>query len=198
MPGHPVRPGAVMRVTTRKDLELAAKIGWLVRFRRRFEKSKIRGYVLDVGPRFFLLAVVSDRIWFDGFEVFRISDVRRLEPDPYDGFVQSALGARGETLRRSPGVSVASIEKILETANRAFSLVTIHRELVDPDCCWIGEVVRVRRGIVSLREICPDATWDDHPTDYRLREITRVNFGGDYEEALHLVGGPAPKEPSVS
>jgi hypothetical protein len=41
-----------------------------VRFSRRFEQSAIRGYVLDVGPRFFLFALVSDRIWFDGFECF--------------------------------------------------------------------------------------------------------------------------------
>src|SRR5260370_7941949 len=34
----------------------------LIRFSRRFESSKIRGYVLDVGPQFFLLALVSDRI----------------------------------------------------------------------------------------------------------------------------------------
>jgi len=34
-----------------------------IRFSRRFESSKIRGYVLDVGPQFFLLALVSDRIY---------------------------------------------------------------------------------------------------------------------------------------
>ncbi|HEX7424334.1 MAG TPA: hypothetical protein VF311_10690 [Terriglobales bacterium] len=37
----------------------------------------------------------------------------------------------------------------------------------------------------------PDACWDDKPETYRLREITRVDFGGDYEEALRLVGGYA-------
>ena len=34
-----------------------------IRFSRRFESSKIRGYVLDVGPQFFLFALVSDRIY---------------------------------------------------------------------------------------------------------------------------------------
>jgi hypothetical protein len=42
---------------------------------------------------------------------------------------------------------------------------------------------------VSLLKIDPDATWDTTPTEYRLREITRVGFGADYENALHLVGG---------
>jgi hypothetical protein len=42
---------------------------------------------------------------------------------------------------------------------------------------------------VSLLEIGPDAKWEDKPKEYRVTEITRVNFGGDYENALHLVGG---------
>jgi hypothetical protein len=50
-------------------------------------------------------------------------------------------------------------------------------------------VVEVHRGHVSLLEIDSDATWDSSPTEHRLSEITRVNFGGDYESALYLIGG---------
>jgi hypothetical protein len=35
------------------------RIGHFIRFNRRFEDGFIRGYVLDVGPRFFLLSLVS-------------------------------------------------------------------------------------------------------------------------------------------
>jgi hypothetical protein len=42
---------------------------------------------------------------------------------------------------------------------------------------------------VSLLEIGPDAVWDKEPSEIRLGEITRIEFGGGYEEALHLVGG---------
>jgi hypothetical protein len=34
--------------------------------------------------------------------------------------------------------------------------------------------------------------WDDSPEEYRVSEITCVNFGGDYEKALYLVGGEPP------
>nr|HEV7953831.1 hypothetical protein [Candidatus Acidoferrales bacterium] len=95
---------------------------------------------------------------------------------------------------KKPMVSVHSIEELLLSASRAFPLVTIHREKVDPDVCWIGRVVGIDRGRVSLLEIRPGAEWDDSPSKYRLREITQVNFGNDYENALHLVGG----EPTVS
>jgi hypothetical protein len=164
-----------------------------VRFESRFEHSPVRGYVFDVGPKLFLVAVVSDRIWFDGFECFRVVDVRDLRPDPYRAFAESALRKRGERVPKKPRVSVASIEELLLSASREFPLVTIERERVDPDVCWIGRVLSVERGRVSLLEITPDATWEEKPESYRLSEITRVSFGADYETALHLVGGEPPR-----
>jgi len=165
----------------------------LVRFLRRFEKSSIHGYVLDIGPKFFLLALVSDRIWLDGFECFRIGDVRGVRPDPYAAFLEAAMKKRGERRPPKPRVSVENIEELLSSAGRAFPLVTIHREEVRADVCHIGRVVDLARGRVSLLEIGPDAIWDTTPTEYRLSEITRVNFGGDYEGALHIVGGAPGK-----
>jgi hypothetical protein len=99
------------------------------------------------------------------------------------------LRKRRERLPKKPRVSVASIEELLLTAGRVFSLVTIHRELINPNVCWIGRILSVGQGRVSLLEIDAGAEWDDKPNTYRLNEITRVNFGGDYENALHLVAG---------
>jgi hypothetical protein len=175
--------------TKRSQLADAMRKRSFVRLSRRFEDSAIRGYVLDIGPRFFLFALVSDRIWLDGFECFRVSDIKGLKPDPYASFAEKALRKRGERRPKKPRVSVASIEELLLSANQAFPLLTIHREEVDPDVCSIGHVVSVTRGRVSFLEISPDATWERTPTEYRLSEITRVNFDGDYEKALHLVGG---------
>ncbi len=160
-----------------------------VRFSRRFEQSAIRGYVLDVGPKFFLLALVSDRIWLDGFECFRVADISNVVVDPFAEFAEKALQKRGERVPRKPRVSVRRVDELLVTAGRAFPLITIHRDEVDPDVCWIGRVLGVKRGLVSLLQIDPAANWDRLPEEYRLSEITRVNFGGDYEGALHLVGG---------
>jgi hypothetical protein len=84
---------------------------------------------------------------------------------------------------------VDSVQDLLGTASRAFPLITILRETVAPDVCHIGRVVAVSDSEVSLLEIGPDADWDDEPESYRTKEITRVDFGGVYEEALRLVGG---------
>jgi hypothetical protein len=160
-----------------------------VRFTRRFDKGFIRGYVLDVGPKFFLLALQSDQIRLDGFSCYRIADVKNLMRDPYAAFSEAARKKFRQRMPKKPRVSVASMEELLLSADKSFPVVTIHREKSRPDVCWIGKVDEVKRGQVSLLEIGPDAKWDLKPTWYKLREITAVEFGGEYETALYLVGG---------
>jgi hypothetical protein len=114
-------------------------------------------------------------------------------PDKYAPFHEAVLKKRRERIPRKPPVVISSLAELLLTANRAFPLVTIHREKVDAGACWIGRVVDVDDGRVTLMEIGPSAMWDERLETYRLSEITRVDFGGDYEDALHLIGASSYK-----
>ena len=139
-----------------------------------------------------MLALVIDRIWLDGVECFRIEDVNDVRADPYAPFAEAALKKRGQRRPKKPRVSLANVTRLLLSAGKSFPLVTIHREQVDPDVCWIGRIQVVNHGSVALLEIGPDAVWDKSAEEYRIKEITRVSFGSDYEDALYLVGGDPP------
>ena len=181
-------------MTRQAQLEKARDSSALIRFARaQIESGTGTGYVVDVGPEFVLLLIVDDGARFNGFEAIRIADISDLsDPDPHAEFVEEALRLRGEQVSESPPVAVESLTALLMSAGLAFPVVTIHREDVDSEVCHIGHVVSVSEGHVKLLQIDPDADWDDEPTDYRLSEITRVDFGGAYEEALVLVGGSPP------
>jgi hypothetical protein len=133
---------------------------------------------------------VDENIRFNGFQCLRLQDVRNLQvPAKYATFTEAALKLRGEKRPRIPAVVVDSVQELLGTASRAFPVITIHREMAAPGICHIGRVVAISDSEVSLLEINPDASWDDEALTYRTKEITRVDFGGDYEEALTLVAG---------
>jgi hypothetical protein len=166
----------------------------LVKFWNPYDPGSTNGYVLDIGPRFFLLALIGEEIRFNGFQCMRLSDIRRLRaPNPYADFIVAALRKRGETIHKKPRVSLNSLQELLKSANRLFPLVTIHQEGVKPGTCEIGRVVEMSKSHVFMLGISPNAIWDDKPTKIPLREITRVDFGGSYEDALHLVGGNPPQ-----
>lgn len=172
----------------------------LIRFQRPFEPGSVLGYVGAIGPALFMVALIGDDLRPNGFQTFRLRDVRRLQvPHKCAGFVETSLRLRGER-PRTPKVRLDRFAGLLRTASRLFPLVTIHREGVDPHVCEIGRVLEVDDRHVRLLEIDPDARWHAEPSEYRISQITRVDFGGGYEQALALVagrsGGPASRRPA--
>jgi hypothetical protein len=95
-------------------------------------------------------------------------------------------------MAKPPRVKIETVQELLRTAGRAFPIITIHKERIAPEVCHIGYVQRVTDDHVSLLEIGPDASWDSQAIDHRIRQITRVDFAGGYEDALLLVGGLPP------
>jgi hypothetical protein len=178
----------VNATSSRKAIVKACATGALVRVKRFVEDGHVNGYVCGVGAELFFLCVVSGEIRFDGFQAFRFADVTKVsDPAPHHAFVTKALYLRKCRRPRVPKIDLADMVALLQGVAAAFPLATIHREVVDPDVCQIGKVVRVSRKTVTLREITPDATWKRKLYRYALPEITRVDFGGAYEEALHAV-----------
>jgi hypothetical protein len=178
----------------RDGLEEAQAEQTVVRITRGgFEEHGEIGYVEALGEELLLLALISDDIWFNGFAVVRIADISELEsPHDYAEFVEEALRMREESVTTAPAVSLADIGSAVRTAGRLFPVVVIHREEVEPETCRIGRVVKVTKDSVTILEIGPDAEWEAEPSTWALAEITRVEFGGGYEEALALVGGKGP------
>ena len=82
---------------------------------------------------------------------------------------------------------------LIRTEADVAPLVTLHTEVVDPTVCFIGRPARLTHRSVRLLEITPQGEWHDRPTKWVFSDVTRVGFGGRYEDALALVGGPPPR-----
>jgi len=179
----------------KRDLERAlAEHSMIKLWREGIEREPERGYVLALGSKLLLLHLLSPEVRFNGFSVLRLGDLSRLQ-FPYQGaaFVERVFELRGEEVSPKPGISLQTMGEALRSAGELFPLVTIHREAIDPEVCNIGRVLRVTRSTVHLHEINPGAEWDSEYTPYRIGAITRLDFGGGYEEALWLAA-PAPPD----
>ena len=100
-----------------------------VKFSRTLEPGSVCGTVRGVGAKFFVVAIRVDASRWNGFQCFRVKDVRDLEvPSPHSSFEKAALKMRGVSSPRMPGVSLVDLASLLRSASRRFPLVTIHRE----------------------------------------------------------------------
>ena len=160
----------------------------MVDFKRpKLDDHDLRGFVLDYSESLTLLNVLDYDFYLNGFTVVRNSDItsyRAYDKDDY--FLNMALRLKGIKPRRKPKVDLNDWASLLQTAQKLFPLLTIHREAIANDVCYIGKLVSVTEKTFTLYDIDPDANWD---RCYRrkLADLTKVDFGGGYEDALWRV-----------
>jgi hypothetical protein len=162
---------------------------WLVEFKRKgIDKHGLFGFIVDYNEDFTLLNVFDNGGFFlNGYSVIRdvdISTYRIYDDDKY--FLTRILKVKGVVPKPAENVSLESWEDILVTANEQFPLITIHREETAKNICHIGTVEETANKKFSLFEIDSDGLWEK-TYKYKYSELTRVDFGGLYEEGLHLV-----------
>lgn len=159
-------------------------------WRENIEAGHFDGYVLDATPELLLLAVVNGAIRLDGFAVLRTADLTDVQvPTPYHDFQQRALELRGES-PTVPEIDLTSFVSVIRSAASRFPLITVRCEVEHSDSCYIGRVLDLNDERLLLTYIDPNARWDlDRPDRFLIADITRIDFGGQYEDALYRVGG---------
>jgi len=172
----------------REQLLTAQKKKLIVEFTRPFEAGKFSGFVMSIGPKFFVLASLDNGFAFESYCCLRIKDVRQLRcPAKYAEFYSAARKIHGDKMPRKIALDLSDIGSLLTSA--APSLLTIHREKRDPDVCSIGYLVSRDEKTLEMIEIAPGAKWESEPSYFRLKDITRIDLPGPYERALISVGG---------
>lgn len=185
-----MRPQAV-----RDALEKAYSEQAIVRVSRRRVSWKTYGWVVGLGEEWVLVQVYDDA-QPKGWSAFRVRDIRSVTED--DSIVPRALAFWGEVPRTFPELDLTILPTLLGSAHHHFPLVTVHFERTDPTVCYIGRVARLGKRAVSLCEIGTDASWDTKLHKHYYRTITRVDFGGRYEEALWLFGGDSAPSDTIT
>lgn len=157
--------------------------------REKLTDDTIQGYIVAADDNLVVIHNLSDSITLDGYTVVRSEDITRFREADADihEFYLRALELRKQQPEAPESLQLGSIESVLSSVHQGFDLVTVHTEKIDDEVCYIGQVVDVSGGELLLIELDAAAWWADEPDRYRLKDITRIDFGGQYEQALWLV-----------
>lgn len=164
----------------------------LVMARRSLWKADhLEGFVTDVASQWALLHVVRE-VSLNGWTAVRLDSIRGVEHQQRSSLL-ARLMALDEVHPQGVEVDITDATSVLRSAAAVFPVVTVFTEATDPDICFTGRPVRVTATKLHLLDISSDATWSAAPPRrIRLDKITRVDVGGDFETALHRVGGYPP------
>jgi hypothetical protein len=175
----------------RATMSAALESRTLVTVRSRYESEGARGYVVALGTRWALLHVVNDDVTEDGFLATSLEMVAEIEPvNPEASFFPRVMAMRPPTTR-PPDVDLDDTRGLLQSAQRQFPLLTIQTEEQHPGACYIGRIAALDDDEALFHLVSPAGEWD-HQDEYPYETITRIGFGGRYEEALALAAGPDP------
>ncbi len=158
-------------------------------YRPAIEDGYVEGRLVEGSSKLLVFALLDEAVRAAGFCVLRRDDVTAWQvPAPYAAFYERALVQRGESWPKLGRIDLSSFRTVVAHAARRFPLLTLHFERKSPDLCCIGRPLRMTARTATFLTIGPDALWDhDDLLTIAWADITRVDFGGAYEEALALV-----------
>ena len=172
-----------------EDIETISRQDCIIEIERSPEiGDNLEGFVVGVNKRFVLLHTLDPNyINLNGYSTLRMEDIRRFRMrDDSEFFLNRAFKLKGIEPVPQPEIDLSDISTLLTDANANFPLITVHLEKLDPTTCFIGRVQKLTSKTLLLEEISPAARWE-HTRRYKLKDITRIDFGGAYEAALALV-----------
>lgn len=193
MSGKPRKPPLDKKSIVAR-LEHAQEQQLLVHVRRWIPHAdRIEGFVVGVSKKWVAFQRLSDGMTFDGWVLLRLKDIQAVstEPDP-DSFEVKALKARGQWPPSMPELNLDDAVEVLRTAAGVATVVSVFDEFDLPDVCWIGSVALVNKSKLRLLEVNTRGGWARKTRAFTPDDITRVDVGGGYEEALLLVAGEPP------
>ena len=150
--------------------------------------DKLRGYVVGLSDTFVLLHIWEpDTMCLNGYLALPLNEVISARVlDEYDAFPDRALKVKGIRPQSQPDILLLDFPGLLSSADAHFPLILLNLGYRYPDTCFVGRVERLTGKTVHLHEITPAARWGN-TVKHRFKDITRVEFGGGYEDALWRV-----------
>ena len=182
-------------------MELSRQLDHLVRetvlvalLRGEFDSSPQYGFLVGSNSELIALHCVSDRYDLDGYRIFLRRDLTSVEPR----FARRKLISKALELKQLkpavlPWLDLTSMRNLIASIEDHESLVVIHRERLSPNECEIGRVRIDSDQTYSLFWITTEAEWELDNRVFRYSDITQLEFGGEYERTLAMVGGPPPE-----
>lgn len=161
--------------------------------RRAVSKELTTGYLVGLSEQFLMLHLITDDYLLNGYAAFPLAEIKRYRlVTNWNRIAARAMAARRLPPVPQPKIALTDIQSLLISANKLFPLITIHRERIADDACWIGKIGKMTERTFELHEIDPAARFDV-TRRYRFSDITQVAFGGVYERALWLVNQAGSK-----
>ena len=149
------------------------------------------GFIVGFSDELILFHVLgTDTFGLNGYSAIRTADVKDYRDFNKDEFWQNRATRHFKLSPVRPaGILLTSVPELLASLSKQYPLITIHPERTKPGICYIGPLLSMTEATFTIDDLDCNAEWTG-PRRLKFTDVTRVDFGGGYEEAL---AATAPK-----
>lgn len=146
------------------------------------------GHLVAESDALLVLHQVSERYDLDGYVAFRREQVSEIAEDfERAELIHSALRLKGLQARRPDGLELSSISALMASAQARFGVLVIARERIAEDEVEVGRLRLESASHYVLRWLDANAHWSNDDRRFRFADVTRLEFGCEYEQTLMRV-----------
>lgn len=147
------------------------------------------GIPVKQSAEFLCMLNVDEHYTFNGFSLLRLEDIDCISMwKERQEMVQYVLARRHleiPAMHFPIADPEVKLPHILALVQNTYPLVTIHREGIDDSVCYVGTIAALKKKSFVLNLLGTAAEWEG-TRKFRYSDVTRVDFGGKYEDALWL------------
>jgi hypothetical protein len=160
----------------------------LVELFREADDTPMYGFVVAESAALLVIHRVSDRYDLDGYCAFPLGDVTSIsESFKKRDLYQRAMQVKSQVPAALQKVEFSSMRTLMESAQDGFGALVISREKVEPGEVEVGTIRMTSEETYVLRWLTADAEWENDDRPFRYRDITKLEFGSEYEQTLLAV-----------
>ena len=164
-------------------------------WRDAYDTASTDGFILALIDDWVVMHVVADGAYLDDVQMMRLRDISTVI-DGHNDYIDRALRGLDRPVARIELHNDATVRDLLLAAADLHPLIAFSLGDEGEEQLMVGRLVAANRHRVRLRFLAPDGTWADEVDRWGYGQISSIQVGGRYLDALAQFGDPYPSDGS--
>lgn len=150
-----------------------------------FELAMTDGYVIALTNDWVVMHALDDGVYLDAVVMLRLEDISRAwfrDDDPYH---HRAVAGLNESVTSFEIDASANTIELLAKASEQADIFGLNFETLKGEPLSIGRLGDMRRKSFDMHYVGRDGVWADDVDRWKYRDVTRIEVGGRYLNALN-------------
>lgn len=156
------------------------------------EVEQIDGFVVSIADDWVVMHDLVDGVYLDGIVMLRLDEISRVRFRDDDAYHHRAIAGLGEAVSAFDCDGDVRTSDLIAAASARADIFAVHFENLRGEPLLIGRLLRRRKKSFEMHYVGRDGVWAREKERWAYKDVTRIEVGGRYLDALNRFADPFP------